>query len=466
MQKRLRNYKHSILSFEHNLYNLGMHNPGRYCGFDTMTPQGGLMFSINHTESGISYKDPNNSILGPFGMLLTPQGTLIMDDEEVVDELFVLETNAGNGEIRYDFLVFNHSQIQNSGGQPGTYSIIKGPINNPIFPVLTDPFKQIIVGIFEIPAGTADINACTYTKAKCPDSGDGEDARLYENNIFRGLQGFNTSNRSYTDWTVESDDIFSGSNVHSSLWELDGDANFYKIQPTGPVALDGIKLKNVPLQEGIEIKLLLNSFVAVRSNFAFYPSYAAKGYRGLFFFNESGNYLFPTGAPNQTTYAIRPPVGREWVITLQYFSNRWNLMSIDYNFNYFSHWQKTGAGMAPGFSVQTLSGQEINWYVKGNVCHLNFRVNSNVIALDGGGIQVSINLATAGLPLPRATGSQYTGSGTVTKEGSFTHAASVYTMGVSSGPLAGIVFLNDRNPPVAGDHVIMGQLEYEFVPTT
>lgn len=460
-QSRLRNYKHPILSFEHNLYNLGMHNPGRYCGFDTLVATDVLLFKLTHAQTGIEYKDPNNSVLGPIGILLTAQGTLLMEDDEVLSAGFAIDTNAGNGETRYDLIVLTHSQIQNTGGQDGIYSVIKGPISSPVFPLLADPLKQIIIGILEIPAGATDIADAIYTKAKCPDSGDGEDARLYENNIFRGLQGFNASNRTYTDWTIESDDVLSAVSVHSSLWELDGDANTFKLMPAGPTNIDGIKLKNVPLQDGTMIKLIINSNPAVRANRAWVPTQGSKGYRPFEFPPLMGNFYDPT-APGQNDNAIRPPTGKEWILHCIYVGDAWRVYSVTGE-NQEGEYVSWGALPSTVLSysgggttiIPTVGGQ-LAWVKRGNICTIDMTKVFVVVAPAIAGSQFLFALGTSGVPAAKTGSAQHSSGGFFMKIGSYTFGAMCQV-----NPLTQLLSMYTCGLPEAGDHIMGAQISYE-----
>lgn len=195
-QQRFRNYKNSLTSEQHNIFNLLTKVGGRYFGFDEIINKGVLDFSINHDQTGVRYKDSTNTLHGPCGAILTPQGVAILEDEETPTLSIV--SNSGNPSTRYDLIIFTHSFTSIPGGADGTYSVLQGPFGSSIKPIPDDPYKQVILGVLEVPPGATDISECIYQKSKAPDSGDGEDARLIHPNIFKAIQFWCASSRIYT----------------------------------------------------------------------------------------------------------------------------------------------------------------------------------------------------------------------------------------------------------------------------
>jgi len=217
-QLRLRDYQEPLGSFEHNIMNLGMHSPGRYRGFDTIQMTGTLSFTLAHNK-GIIYKDPNGVNNGPAGVYVTPQGTVIMETTSLPG--FAVDSNAGNTSDRYDLLVAEHQYLENPGGNTAVYSIIKGPIGSTALPALGSPY-QVILGIIKVkklginPFELGEDNLIEWIPAKCPDSGDGKDARLDETNVYEKLQQFKA-----TDWAManvgEPSDCYTLPNSGNSL---------------------------------------------------------------------------------------------------------------------------------------------------------------------------------------------------------------------------------------------------------
>lgn len=321
MQHRLRDYKEDILSFDHNVSNLGLHSPGRYCGFDTIISTGNLTFDLYHSGTGISYKNPINTIIGPMGVVLSPQGTIIWEDEFIPN--FSIDTNAGNAEIRYDLIVMTHNQVNITGGQPATYNIIKGPTGNPIFPNLVDPLKQIIIGILEVAANATTLTNVRYIKSKCPDSGDGEDARLSTSNTFKATQVFSCSATTYT--TPVYTHVQGSYTTH--LYEFEGDGNLFKLLPTGPSTyiFSGFKIKDVVLQDGARINILVNDKVTFVNSYYWIPTYANKGFKALAINSGMTNVVIPTGFGN---LGLRPSTGENWELEFVLINDQWYLASI------------------------------------------------------------------------------------------------------------------------------------------
>lgn len=328
MQLRFRNYKHKILSFEHNISVLLNQGAGRLFGFDTIEPTNTLEFKLKHTGTGLSYKDPLNTLIGPVGVIITPQGVVIGETEELTG--FTIDSNIGNSEIRYDAIICEHNFVSVVGGQAATYSILKGAVGNPIKPVLSDPFKQVIVGILEIPANATDLAGVIYTKSKSPDTGDGEDARLSTMNQFKALQMENLAGQFpapiYTYSPV--------SGPANYLWQLNTEGNVYEVTPThGPNLLNdnsfflvtGFKIKDAPLQEGTRIKIIANSKVAFARADGWMATYSPKGFKGFSINRGLCNISIETGVDN---LGVRADVNELWEYEFVFYQDRWFLSKI------------------------------------------------------------------------------------------------------------------------------------------
>lgn len=321
-QTRLRDYLNPILSFNHNLFNLGMHNPGRYAGYDTVnwTALNALTFLIAHTNTGINYKDQNESVKGPNGVALSPQGGLIMESAPVGDDNgnpLALVTNAGNSFTRYDILVMSHSYVVEPGGQDALYSIVQGPIGASTIPTVADPLHDIIIGIFEIAADASGSNGTiTWTPSRCPDSGDGEDARLELINTFSKLQQWNTSSTNYTAGTTSYSN-YGGTGITGKGLSLKTDGNTFRVIPTSgsPFNLAALYFDNVPLQDGVKISLVVNQYLTTifNSTVALPSADYNDGYRAIM-----GNVAFQTGTVLGTSNQIVPVASATWELQLRY----------------------------------------------------------------------------------------------------------------------------------------------------
>lgn len=338
-QKRFRNYKNSLTSVDHNLMNLAFHPAGRYFGFDSIEPEDTLQFSLTHIQTGVKYKDTTNTLRGPAGLIMTPQGVIIMETEPLTE--LTIDTNAGNGSIRYDLIVCNHDFTLVSGGSDATYQIIKGPLNNPIKPIPSDPYKQTLIGIIEIPAGASNINVCKYTKMKSPDSGDGEDARLAHPNIFQAIQLWASSVRIYD--AADYTDTPAGIGI-SQFIQFEQDGNTFKVVPTGAslIRLDGIKIKDTVVQDGTEINVTFNNQVQLRNPYgsALPSQLQADGFRPF-----KIHASFFTGLENGFGI-VRPATGESWIGTFIFLDNQWVLVNIGGRTN----------------STRFVKGMMIEWY--------------------------------------------------------------------------------------------------------
>ena len=344
-QKRLRDWKDDLGSFEHNIINLGLKPPGRYVGFDTLVgtnPGVDLEFEIRHTATGASYKNQINNVIGPHGVYVTAQGVIVLEDAPIV---LSVDDNAANASIRYDLIYVDHTYTQVVGGQDATYHVLKGALGNPIKPVLTDPLKQVALGIIEIPPGSNDVANFIWHKAKCPDSGDGEDARLHTPNVFKAIQFQNANANSY----VPTDQILTGA-YYERLYMFPNTANVFRILPPDAAnakTLDAIFVKDVELQEGARIYVHINEHVTLRESILWKGTAAmvAKGYK---------EFLIPPGLGNTNVgnaggagvWGVKPDAGEQWELEFLYISGKWRLISIG------------GAGGGSGFR----RGDTIMWF--------------------------------------------------------------------------------------------------------
>lgn len=254
-QIRLRDYKEPLTSFHHNLINLLVNKQGRFGGFDTFVPTGTLSFNITHAGTNFTYKDEVGDIVGPIGILLTPQGVKIVETAAING--LSLDSNGGNATYRIDLLVCSHRFLNIDGGQVATYEIVKGPIASFTEPALTDPLLQTIVGRFIIPPNATNLTGVRYKKAKAPDSGDGEDARISEVNQFKSFQQFGHQSPVYT---TEFAALANG----GTGWDLREDGNGFSLSPAADTNVDSVRFGADAIQPGSEFYLLINDKCTIR----------------------------------------------------------------------------------------------------------------------------------------------------------------------------------------------------------
>lgn len=367
-QRRLRDWFDPLGSFEHNLMNFGLHSPGRYCGFDSVEAPpltaNTRDFQVTHDGTGFKYKDPINTTIGPIGVLITPQGVIVQEDAVVGP--FTFDSNAGSAFTRYDAVYFAHDYAIVNGGNNGTYHLLKGSMAAATKPILPDPLKQTLLGYLEIPPGSEDIADCTWHKAKCPDSGDGEDARLNEPNTFKATQQWRLEP---TKWQAP-DNSYVVAGLTGELYTFPPTGNSYVIEPpvNTPRYLDSIRIKDVPLQEGTRIGVMITSDVTVRELPVFLgdPSLLALGYRPIAIPNGLSNVqVFTANQGGGSNYGIQPEGGEVWELELLYYNGWWRVMKIG------------GAGAKSQFK----RGMTIFWI--GDV-NLNFDIQGRGINLMAG----------------------------------------------------------------------------------
>lgn len=172
-QKIFTKFRDPVNSFPLGEMNLGILKPGRYSGFDVMTEITGLNVRISHQERIKKTTIALSEIT--FGNALTPNGSIVHYETNGGDLgiSLTLDTNVGNANVRYDYLVCEHEYIEVVGGQPAVFFIQKGP-NDGELPELPNPEKQVILGTFTITAGGYQFSDITYTKATVPLLGDAE----------------------------------------------------------------------------------------------------------------------------------------------------------------------------------------------------------------------------------------------------------------------------------------------------
>lgn len=176
MQRRFTNYKDPVNSFPLGEMTIGLFKPGRYNGFDTMSIVGGLTITLDHDGVDNVEKTLINGTPINFGALKMPSGTVIHEDEPLE---FVIDTNAGNTNIRRDLIICEHEYIEVVGGVEATYLIIKGD-NLGNMPELPNPSKQIIMGYLEIPALATDATGFTWNPTPVPLLGDQTIEKLWQ----------------------------------------------------------------------------------------------------------------------------------------------------------------------------------------------------------------------------------------------------------------------------------------------
>lgn len=325
-QTRLRDYKDDLGSFEHNLFNLGVHGPGRFAGFDTLISTGNVgntrEFEIRHTGTGFSYKNAINNVIGPIGVVMTPQGVLIQESAPIGP--LAPDTNAGNALTRYDLVYLTHDYVVADGGQAATYGIIKGAVGVSIKPILADPLKQVAIGIIELPPNASNAAEFIWHKSKSPDSGDGEDARLTYPNSFKKTQSQNKSERIYDNPTESG--VFNA--ITANFWDFDNDGNVYTIQANAGRYIDGIKIHDVPIQEGMRIHVMVLDNTLLRENPAWLADpIASKGYKAIRIPPGLGNENIGN-ALGGSPWGVRPAAGEEWELELLFYKDRWTLLKI------------------------------------------------------------------------------------------------------------------------------------------
>lgn len=183
-QKQYTTYQADILSFELRDAMLGLLNPGRYRGYDTMAANGSqvgnvIPLVIRHTATGIPKYDKQDPpvLEATRGIALTTQGTVIAEDGDVSISLTLRSVLAGG----YHKIYMEHAYVDGSPGvNPATYGIISWDADA-AEPALPNPTKNVVLGyIIEIPQATSFLHLSYY-----PTHAGMGDQDLYKK-LFRG----------------------------------------------------------------------------------------------------------------------------------------------------------------------------------------------------------------------------------------------------------------------------------------
>ena len=142
-------------TFELSTWLNGVLIPGRYSGFDAVLTAG-LTLELNHNLTGYKEVSKLKNYLLNTGIVITPQGTIIKDDNTINLPI----NSTGVGEQRVDLIVLDHEYIDVDDGQEATYSIIQGSpsLENPQEPALTNPETQIIIGSLHLPESCTSLD--------------------------------------------------------------------------------------------------------------------------------------------------------------------------------------------------------------------------------------------------------------------------------------------------------------------
>lgn len=165
-QERFWNWKDDDLTFRLNWRDLGIHEAGRYRGFD-WTPVAGMSFQFNHAATGVVKTKADYTASPKIGVWLSKQGCMITEDANVN----VGTVNPTASLPRIDLIVGRHQYVYSVGGAFATYAILQGtPAAVPVAPTLPFPNEQVILGQLYLPANATNLNdvGVVFTPAKVP----------------------------------------------------------------------------------------------------------------------------------------------------------------------------------------------------------------------------------------------------------------------------------------------------------
>ncbi len=176
-QKRFTTYRAAVESFPLGEQHVGILIPARYKGYDTMTTEDNQDIVIGH--SNIIPKTSNQeTVIDNYGVLLMPTG-IIIHEEGSISVPMPSDTQPGtNDPKRKKFLlVCEHNYQQVVGGVEASYFFIASSTFGDDVPNLSDPTKQIAIGIITKNYTT---NQLSWETIKTPLIGDTTSQELYD----------------------------------------------------------------------------------------------------------------------------------------------------------------------------------------------------------------------------------------------------------------------------------------------
>lgn len=426
-QKQYVKYLDPLISWIQNTSFLGILNPGRYCGFDSLQVTGANAIRIGHTQTGVKTRDFNQTLLGPWGTWVSKQGVIIQETSFIPNTNFVIDSNAGNDFWRYDVLVGEHEYVPISGEQTdATYFIIKGQTSSYSFdgvllPPLPNPDKQVILAIIAIPPQETSMLSSNIKliKVRTPDTGAEIDAKLNEPNSFKAIQ----------------QELFSPNIIYSpeseGKWLLSNKGNGFNILPTPasyggitnnvpqPHKLNAIRIEDAPVQKGTKITLRVNGNVAIFNDYM--PDtntnyWFNRGYRPIVFDKRFCNYKVNDGGTERNVlraskpFTITPnypkgdPQETYMILTLELIQDKWVVKDVFHQNSSTYQNSLLIADMNPGdvsgfnpysnaFSwptIQTISPTWVKYDNYGGLPFASFNGNSIYIK-ERGLVEVNIN---------------------------------------------------------------------------
>lgn len=355
-QRQYVTYRAPLRSWTQNIAFLGIFNPGRYAGFDEFIPTGLLSFQIGHAVGGVKVRDFNFTQIGPYGTWVSRQGCYISEDGPIGEvgnpNGFNIDSNVGNDFWRYDIIVGEHEYhpVLNQQ-QPATYKLIKGALNSygftgPLLPALTNPDRQVILGIIAVPPQMVDLqnSQVKWIKMKAGDIGDQLHAFLNEPNTFKKTNQEN--------WTP----LITYNPEGAGYWSVPALGNGFNIQPLGGGSIGnapgtqkrmfGFKIDDMPIQDGTKVSLKVNANMAIYNDFLNdTPSnyWYNRGYRPIVFdkrfstiqLNEFGQlrHILRVSKPFKQTFISQQGIGPSPTQSFMYIDmelreNKWFVKEV------------------------------------------------------------------------------------------------------------------------------------------
>lgn len=146
-QKRYHNFEQSLESLHENNRLVNLIHPGVYAGYDDMEQVVSTTMKLVHTRSGaFRLNSDANAMQGPFGVVVSTQGTVIEDDTEFSLTVPYVVINP-----RIDRIVAQHTHLDSPGGSNMVISRIQGTeAVNPVAPPLTNSLIQVTIGYLRV----------------------------------------------------------------------------------------------------------------------------------------------------------------------------------------------------------------------------------------------------------------------------------------------------------------------------
>jgi hypothetical protein len=173
---------------------LGVLEPGRYKGFDTISIINGTTLSVVHSsQRGLISPSIGQLDSAPTGVWVTNQGVVVKEDATIVGLANAGLDNTMNTDKRIFAVYGQHQYAASVGGTVATYGIKAGSMEG-LYPVLDFPKTQVVLLYVHVPAGENATGSGVYVELPRMAALGYEDTALIDwENVFNRTQQWKQS---------------------------------------------------------------------------------------------------------------------------------------------------------------------------------------------------------------------------------------------------------------------------------